>query len=155
MNRYLMRIARRRPRLVKLRGKRSCVQDFAREGKGIMSGLHNLVGSLVVLTFLAGFGANLYVFLGRSFAWRQYISIIAATLLLLQYLIGFSLLADDRDNSGWHYVFAFLPLLTVGLEHGYARTRPTPREQALWGMIATGGTFVLVLIAFIIGQSNS
>ena len=119
-----------------------------------MAGVHNVVGALVVLVFLADLGANVFLFSGRPAPWLRIVSIAAATLLLLQYLIGFSLLADDRENSGAHYVFAFLPLLTVGLEHGYARTRATPREQALWGMIATGGSFVLVLVAFIIGQSN-
>lgn len=120
-----------------------------------MDAVHNVVGTVVVLAFLANFAAHLLVFLGRPANWLRGASIAAATALLLQYVLGFSLLADGRDNAGSHYVFAFLPLLTVGLEHGFARTRSTARERGLWGMAATGGTFVLVLIAYIIGTSNA
>ena len=120
-----------------------------------MDAVHNVVGSLVVLAYLANFGAHFLRFQGRTVAWLRGVSLAGATLLLFQYLLGFSLLADDRDNAASHYVFAFLPLLTIGLEHGYARTRPSAREEGLWGMIATGGTVVLVLIAFVIGTSNA
>lgn len=120
-----------------------------------MNEVHNIVGTVVVLAFLANFVAHLLVFLGRPANWLRGASIAAATALLVQYLLGFSLLADGRDNAGSHYVFAFLPLLTIGLEHGYARTRPTARERGLWGTIATAGTFVLVLIAHIIGSANT
>ena len=120
-----------------------------------MDDVHNLVGALVVLAFLANLGGHLMVYTGRTVTWGRTASMAASTLLLLQYLLGFSLLADDRGNVAAHYVFAFLPLLTVGLEHGYARTRPTVREQALWGIVATGGSFLLVLIAFAIGSANA
>ena len=120
-----------------------------------MDTVHNIVGALVLLAYLANLGAHFLVFQGRMVTWLRGVSIAGATLLLFQYLLGFSLLADDRDNVASHYVFAFLPLLTLGLEHGYARTRPSAREQGLWGMIAVGGTFILVLIAFIIGTSNA
>lgn len=120
-----------------------------------MDTVHNVVGTVVVLAFLVDLTAHLLVFLGRPATWLRGASIAAATALLLQYLIGFSLLADGRDNDGSHYVFALLPLLTVGLEHGYAGTRPTARQRGLWGTLATAGTFVLVLIAFIIGSANA
>ena len=120
-----------------------------------MDTVHNIVGTLVVLAFLANFGAYVLLFQGRTVTWRRAVSTAASGLLLLQYLLGFLLLADDREQVASHYVFAFLPLLTVGLEHGYAQTRPTARERGLWGMVAAGGSFVLVLIAFIIGSTNS
>ena len=120
-----------------------------------MDNVHNLVGALVILAFLADLVAHILVYTGRTVTWGRTASILASTLLLLQYLLGFSLLADDRDNVAAHYVFAFLPLLTVGLEHGYARTRPTAREQGLWGIVATGGSFLLVLVAFAIGSANA
>lgn len=120
-----------------------------------MDTVHNFVGALVVLTFLADLGAHTLLFQGRTVPWLRGVSMAASGLLLVQYVLGFLLLAEDHEQVASHYVFAFLPLLTVGLEHGYARTRPTAREQGLWGMVATGGSFVLVLVAFIIGTTNA
>jgi hypothetical protein len=120
-----------------------------------MEEFHNVVGTVVILAFAADLVAHLLVFLGRPATWLRGASIAAATALLLQYLVGFTLLADGRDNAGSHYVFALLPILTVGLEHGFARTRPTARERGLWGLIATAGTLALVVIAYVIGTSNA
>ena len=120
-----------------------------------MDTVHNIVGALVLLAFLANLVAHVLLYSGRSVTWLCGVSLAAATLLLFQYLLGFSLLADDRDQVASHYVFAFLPLLTVGLEHGYARTRPTTRDRALWGIVATAGTVLFVLIAFVIGSTNA
>lgn len=120
-----------------------------------MATLHMTVGGLVVLGFLASLVLNGIALSGRRFTWSQYVSFGAAALLLIQILLGLSLLGDDHDNSGWHYVFAILALLSLGFEHGYARARPTAEERYRWGAIANGLTLILVLITYIIGQSNS
>jgi hypothetical protein len=117
--------------------------------------VHMIVGGLLVLGFLASLVLNGLALTGRQFPWSQYVSFGAAALLLIQVLLGFSLLGSDHDNSGWHYVFAILALLSLGLEHGYSRARPTAEERYRWGAVANAVTLALVLITYIIGQSNS
>ena len=114
--------------------------------------LHNIVGSLVLLAYLVLTVVYAMWAAGRPLPATRVLSFVAAGLLLLQYLLGFWLLADDHENRGSHYVFALLPVLTVGLEHGLARTRPTAREQARIATVAAALTFALVLIAFVIGS---
>ena len=45
-------------------------------------------------------------------------------------------------------------LVGVGLEHGYARRRSDPRARAVASLVATTLSFVLVLVAHIIGSSR-
>ena len=120
-----------------------------------MDDVHMTVGTLVVLGYLAATVLNLLALAGRSFPWARYVSYAASGLLLVQYALGFSLLGEGYRNRGIHYVLALAALITVGLEHGYANTRPTPRARAAYGAIATALTFALVLSAYLVGQSES
>jgi hypothetical protein len=122
--------------------------------EGSMVGFHNLVGTLVVIAFLALTVVNVVRVTGRDLPWARGLSFAAAALLLLQYLIGFALLGQDHPIPATHYVIALLAIITVGLEHGYARTRATPRAQALGALVATAATTALVVIAYTIGSSN-
>lgn len=119
-----------------------------------MDGIHSIVGTLVVLAYLALTVINLLGANGRSFGWARPLSFAAAGLLLLQYVLGFSLLGSGFRNAGSHYAFALLALVTVGMEHGYAGTRETPRARHRAAAVATALTFLLVVVAYIIGQSN-
>ncbi|MDP9367043.1 MAG: hypothetical protein M3Q03_02010 [Chloroflexota bacterium] len=119
-----------------------------------MDAIHSTVGTLVVLAYLVLTVIHLLGVNGRSFSWVRPLSFAAAGLLLLQYVLGFSLLGSGYRNAGSHYAFALLALVTVGMEHGYAGTRDTPRARHLTGALATGLTFLLVVVTYIIGQSN-
>lgn len=120
-----------------------------------MSAVHQTVGTLVLLAFLASLIINGLGLTGRTFPWGRYVSMAGSTLLLLQIVLGFSLLGEGEDNAAAHYVLAIAALLSLGIEHGYARSQPTPERRFRWGAIANAITLVLVLITYIIGQSNA
>jgi hypothetical protein len=117
-------------------------------------GFHNLVGTLVVLAYFALTVVNLLRVTGREIPWVRGLSFAAAALLLLQYLLGFSLLAQRLAVPPIHYIIALLALITVGLEHGYANTRLDPRTRALASLLATAATTVLVAVAHTIGSRS-
>ena len=120
-----------------------------------MVGVHNIVGTLVVLAYLALAVVNIFRARGSDLPWARTLSFAAAGLLLVQYLIGFWLLGSGHRNQVSHYVFALLAIVTVGLEHGYAQTRVTPRSRAIAALVATALTFVLVVVAYAIGSSGA
>ncbi len=118
-----------------------------------MVGLHNTVGTLVVLAYLVLTVLYALWARGRPLPAVRIVSGLAGGLLLIQYIIGFWLLGDGHRNAGSHYVFALLPIFTLGIEHGYARSRPTAEFRATMGMVGAGLTFLLVTTAYIIGSS--
>lgn len=129
----------------------------SRGGEGMgggLTGVHNIVGTLVVAAFLALTIVNILRLGGRDFSWARPLSFAAAGLLVLQYLLGFALLGQGRVNQLSHYVVALLALLTVGLEHGYANSRPDRRARASAALVATGLTFLLVVVAYGIGTTR-
>lgn len=115
--------------------------------------VHNIVGTAVVIAYLALAVVNGLRVAGRAVSWVRGLSFAAAGLLLVQYVLGFTLLGEGYRGQTSHYLFALLALFTVGLEHGYAQTRLTPRARATSAMVATSLTFLLVLVAHIIGSS--
>jgi hypothetical protein len=121
-----------------------------------MNVIHNTVGTLVVLAFLIAIVANLVTASsGRTFRWQLPLAYGAATLLLLQYMLGFSLLGSGEDIPARHFIYALLAIIPVGVEHGFANTRPNPRQRGLYAAIAEAVTLALVLVAYVIGQSNA
>jgi hypothetical protein len=118
-----------------------------------MVGFHSTVGTLVLLAYLLLAIVNGLGLTGHHYPWARQLSFFAAGLLALQYVLGFSLLAD-HDITTAHYILALCALITVGFEHGYANTRETPIERSRFAALATAGTFVILLITYIIGQSN-
>src|SRR3954451_12653246 len=119
-----------------------------------MVAFHSTVGTLVLLAYLGLTVVNVLQMRGRTYPWARQLSFFAAGLLLLQYIVGFSLLGSDHHTTAAHYILALCALITVGFEHGYAHTRETAEERARFSAIATAGTFVIVLVTYIIGQSN-
>jgi len=120
-----------------------------------MLAFHNTVGTLVIVGYLVVTVLYLLVSRGRDMRWARGVSFGAAALLLLQYILGISLWGMEAyDPRTSHYTLALLALLTVGLEHGYAPTRATPRERARYGALASGLTFLLVVAAYVVGTSN-
>ncbi len=119
-----------------------------------MVNVHNTVGTLVVLGYLAVTVLNLLAAGGRPVGWARPLSFAAAALLLLQYLLGFWLLGEGHRNRNIHYVLALLAIVTVGLEHGFAPTRSTARARAATAAVATALTLALVVGAYIVGTSD-
>lgn len=120
-----------------------------------MANVHMIVGTLVVLGYALSTILNARLaFTGEGVSWQRQVSFAAATLLLLQWMLGFSLLGEGRNISAIHYVLGLSAILPVGVEHGYAANRERPRQRGLLALAANLVTLVIVLIAYIIGQSN-
>lgn len=117
--------------------------------------LHEGIGTLVVLAFLALTIVNVLQLRGRTITWSRQLSFGAAGLLLLQYVLGFSLLGSDHKITAAHYLFALAAIITVGLEHGMADTQEVPSKRYQLAALFAAGTTALTLIAYAIGQSNS
>ena len=117
-----------------------------------MVNVHSTVGTLVVLGYLVVTALYLLALAGRPVAWARQVSFGVAGLLLLQYLLGFWLLGDGFRNRNLHYALALLALASVGVEHGVAAGRETPRERAAFGAGAAAVTFGLVVAAYVVGM---
>ena len=128
------------------------VEESGAMGGGLV-GIHNVVGTLVVVAFLILTVLNGLRVGGRDIPIARTVSMVAAGLLLVQYAIGFLLLGGGFQNSTVHYVLALAALVTVGLEHGYAATRDSARQRAIAALIATLGTTILVFAAHGIGSA--
>lgn len=121
-----------------------------------MANVHMVVGILVVLSFLVLIVLNLLALRrGAPSLWARWLSYVAAALLLIQYVLGFSLLGAGHHNKTIHYVLALLAIIPVGFEHGFAQNQPTPRGRVRWSLIANVVTFILVLAAYGIGESGA
>jgi heme A synthase len=112
------------------------------------------VGTLVIIGFLVTLVLNIRTArTGAEFAWQKVVSFGAATLLILQYMLGFSLLSDN-DITGFHYLIALAAIIPVGIEHGYASQRPSAIDRGKLGALANAFTLVLVLVAYMIGEMS-
>lgn len=114
--------------------------------------VHEGVGALVVIAFLALTVVNVLQIRGRSVPWSRKLSYGAAGLLFLQYVIGFNLLGGDYSVSPLHFVFALAAIVTVGLEHGKANTIDETSKRVRLASLFTAGTTVLVIVAYAIAQ---
>jgi hypothetical protein len=122
-----------------------------------LAGIHELVGGLVVVAFIVVVILAAILAAGRNPGLAQttrIVSFIAAGLLLLQYILGVALLANNVRNTTTHYVIALLVLVPVALEHGAGR-RMTPRIRGLAALIwALAATF-LAIIAYLTGMQGA
>jgi heme A synthase len=121
--------------------------------EGGLSGIHEILGGLVVVVFivmaiLAAIAAS-----GRDMPWIRQASFIAAGLLVLQYLVGVLLLANDARNSGEHIVIALLVLIPVALQHSSAR-RLSSQSRAVALLIWALAAAVLSVIAYLTGMAG-
>jgi hypothetical protein len=124
------------------------------EKGGEMVVIHSTVGALVVLGFLALTVVRVLALRGKEFSWTEMLSNTAGILLALQYALGFILLASGHHIIAIHYILALCAVFTLGFEHGYAMKRESAAESAKLGALATTGTLIIVLVTYIIGQSN-
>ncbi len=120
-----------------------------------MTNVHMWIGSLVVIFFIVSAILNIMTYInGRSFSWQKGVAFAAATLLLLQYVLGFSLLGEGKSITSTHFIVALLAIIPVGFEHGFARPREEGKQRSLYIALANVVTVVIVLIAYMIGQNN-
>lgn len=121
-----------------------------------MTNVHMIVGSLVVVLYLVNLVMYLLNFVkGKPVAYHRIIAMAAATFLLLQYMLGFSLLGEGERIPAMHVVLALLTILPVGAEHMLTAKEDGMRRRGMIGMLATFMTLVLVLIAYMIGELNT
>jgi hypothetical protein len=120
----------------------------------LVTTVHETVGTLVVLAYLALTVVNIVRVTGRRITWGRQLSFAAGGLLLLQYILGFSLLGSDHSITPWHYLFALAAIVTVGIEHAMANERPMVAGNPRLAAAATAGTTILTVIAYAIGASN-
>ncbi len=116
--------------------------------------VHMWVGSVLVLAYVVLTVVNFMQMRGsRTISWAHTLSMAAAGLLLIQILLGFNLLGGDHSITPFHYIFALLSLVTVGIEHGMVKGRELASDRARIAAFASTGTMVLVLIAYAIAES--
>lgn len=121
-----------------------------------MTMVHYIVGTLTLLLYVVNavmYGVNM--FKGQLVSNHRLVSIGAATMLLLQYALGFMLLGSGERITAWHIVAALVTIIPVGVEHMFAGTQPGVRRRGMLGLFATVVTVILVLVAYGIGEMNS
>jgi hypothetical protein len=125
-----------------------------------MSGVHEIVGFLVVTIFAVGWmwGLGAAIFKRgpgeRYWTWLAVAQIVAG----LQALIGLILLVMGRRPTTWlHYVYGFGPLVILLLAHAMARegqkvkTGAQPIAPWIWFAVASFVCFGLSLRALMTG----
>lgn len=118
-----------------------------------MTNIHMIVGTLVIVTYLVVLGLNIRTgATGKGFPWQKAVSFGAATLLLLQYMLGFSLLGEGKSITSWHFLIALLAIIPVGFEHAYASQRPSIVERGKLAAMANVFTLVIVIVAYLFGE---
>ena len=120
-----------------------------------MATVHMIVGTIIFVLFLITTIIYAIGIGGRTIAAGKYISYLGALFLLIQYLLGIGLLASGDRNAWYHYLFALIVLIPIGMEHGYVRKRFSGRDQAVNLTLVSAATTILVLVTFIIGQNNT
>jgi hypothetical protein len=118
-----------------------------------MTNIHMIVGTLVIVGYLAVLALNIRsAATGREFSWQKIVSFGAATLLVLQYMLGFSLLGEGRSITSWHFLIALCAIIPIGFEHGYASQRPSVVERGKLAAMANVFTLVIVIVAYMFGE---
>ena len=116
--------------------------------------VHMVVGSLVVIAYICltvAYGMQLSG--TRTLTWARQLSMGAAGLLLVQYVLGFSLLANHSITAA-HYLIALAAIVPVGYEHMVASPQEVASVRARVGMFAAAVTTVLVIVAYAIAESR-
>lgn len=121
-----------------------------------MVNLHMIIGvatlaAFVLLTIVNGLRA----FRGSELTWARGLSFAAAGLLLIQYVIGFSLLGSDHKIKAIHYILALVAVAPVGAEHMLAAQEPDPHRARRTAFICNILTVAILVVVYSIGDRNS
>ncbi len=122
--------------------------------EGGLSGIHEILGGLVVVAFIVMAIVAAIAAAGRDMPWIRQASFVAAGLLALQYLVGVVLLASGFSNSPSHVVIALLVLIPVALQHSSAR-RLSAQTRGLALLIWALAAAVLSVIAYMTGMAGA
>ena len=122
--------------------------------EGGLAGIHEILGGLVVVAFIAMAILAAIAATGRDIPWIRQASFIAAGLLLLQYLVGVLLLANGYSNTRSHVAIALLVLIPVGLQHSSAR-RLSSQSRGVALLIWALAAAVLSAIAYMTGMAGA
>ena len=120
-----------------------------------MDSVHMVVGTLVIVAYLALTATyGLQIGGSRRFSFTRQLSMGAATLLLVQYALGFGLLGGSHSITPAHYLIALAAILPVGYEHMVVNEQKAGIDRARLGALAAACTTILVLIAYAIAESR-
>ena len=122
--------------------------------EGGLSGIHEILGGLVVVAFIVMAILAAIAATGRDIQWIRQASFIAAGLLVLQYLVGVLLLANEARNTSEHIVIALLVLIPVALQHSSAR-RLSSQSRAVALLVWALAAAVLSVIAYLTGMAGA
>ena len=122
--------------------------------EGGLSGIHEILGGLVVAAFIVMAILAAIAAAGRDMPWIRQASFVAAGLLALQYLVGVVLLASGFSNSPSHVVIALLVLIPVALQHSSAR-RLSVQTRGLALLIWALAAAALSIIAYMTGMAGA
>jgi heme A synthase len=114
-----------------------------------------IVGSLVVLAYIVVLVLNLRAATGKPMlSFQRPLSMAAAGLYLIQVLLGMSLLGEGKDIPAAHFLIALLAIFSIGAEHMLTGREVDSRRAGRMAAIANAVTLAIVLIAYIIGETN-
>jgi hypothetical protein len=120
-----------------------------------MTNVHMIVGSLVVLAYIVVLVLNVRAAMGKPMlSFQRPLSMAAAGLFLIQILLGMSLLGEGKDIPAAHYLIALLAIFSVGAEHMLTGREVDSQRAGRMAAVANVVTLVLVLIAYMIGETN-
>jgi hypothetical protein len=120
-----------------------------------MTNVHMIVGSLVVLAYIVVLVLNVRAAMGKPMlSFQRPLSMAAAGLFLIQILLGMSLLGEGKDIPAAHYLIALLAIFSVGAEHMLTGREVDSQRAGRIAAAANVVTLVLVLIAYMIGETN-
>jgi hypothetical protein len=121
-----------------------------------LSSVHMIIGlatlaAFILLTIVNGLRA----FRGAQLSWARGLSFAAAGLLLIQYVLGFSLLSSDHSMKAIHYILALVAIVPVGAEHMLAAQEPDQHRATRTAFICNLVTVVILMAVYEIGQRNA
>ena len=120
-----------------------------------MTNIHMIVGSALIVAYLVVLALNIRTARSSAeFSWQKIVSFAAATLLVLQYLLGFYLLGEGRNVPAFHFLIGLAAILPVGMEHGYGSQQPSAVDRGKIGALANVMTLVILLVAYLIGETS-
>jgi hypothetical protein len=120
-----------------------------------MTNVHMVVGSLVVIAYILVLVMNVRTAMGKPMlSIQRPLSMGAAALYLIQILLGMSLLGEGKDVPAAHFLIALLAIFPIGAEHMLTGREDDSQRAGRVAAICNAITLALVLIAYIIGETN-
>ncbi|MBA2595016.1 MAG: hypothetical protein H0V00_00130 [Chloroflexia bacterium] len=120
---------------------------------GGLAGIHEILGGLVVVAFIITVILAAIAAAGRDVPWVRTVSLVAAGLLALQYVVGVLLIAGGSRNSNEHYLIGLIVLVPVALQHSSAR-RLSSQTRGVALLIWSLAAAILAVIAYMAGMGG-